>query len=335
MEECFKCGISDQKAKLYDAISGKGLVKVCQRCSVDGDFPVIKRKDPSLDNADKTAPVGGLIKEREKAFEQIKAGRKNPSVRSQDFSLRDLVDQNYRKNIDAERKAWEGVIRNFNWVIMRARRNNNLGQRQLGEMIGEPEVAIRMAEGGVLPKEYVPFLRKLEKVLEINLMENHPFRLEEHQRMLNFKRGSSSKLTISDIRDTPKKREVETIKSSGILSKERMEKEAREQKLLDGDFEYEAPVKEEESYEEKKSMGFFKRIFSRKDKAPETNEGGDSESSVDSLKEDTSKSTLVSNQPKEMPKQVSSTRSSSENPFRADSPTPGRTRAVGKYRWQK
>jgi len=334
MEECFKCGVSEQKAKLYDAISGKGLVKVCQRCSVDGDLPVIRKKDASLDNADKTAPVGGLIREREKAFEQIKAGRRNPSVRNQDFSLRDLVEQNYRKNIDEERKSWPGVLRNFNWVILRARRNKGFGQRQLADMIGEPEIAIRMVERGILPKEYVPFVRKLEKVLEIGLMENHPFRLEEHKRMLDFKSNSSSKLTIADLDGVTKKKEVEMIKSSGILVKERFEKEAKEQKLLDSDVKKEAP--EEESYEEKKSAGFFKRLFSKKEKTSEAEENKDSESSEDEQSKDMAKSSsAVSNPPKEMPKPVSPAHSSSKEVFKSDSPTPGRTRPVPKYRWQK
>ena len=312
MEECFRCGISEQNAKLHNAISDKGIVKVCQRCSIDGDLPVLRKKETSLEIADKTAPVGGLIKEREKAFEHMRAGKKSSVMNRQDFTLRDLVEKNYKENADTERKSWPGVIRNFNWVIMRARRNKGFGQKPLAESIGEPEVAIRMAERGVLPKEYVPFLRKLEKVLEVNLMDDHPFMLEEHKKMLDFRDTSSNRMTISDVKSMAKRKEIEMIKSQGILAKEKADKEAQD--LLD------EPDKLE--YEKKRSSGFFKNIFSKKEKTPEVEEIENSDSSVEDQSEKTLKSTSFSgSQNKEMPK--------------SDSATPGRTRPVPKYRWQK
>ena len=339
MEECFKCGISEQNAKLHSAISDKGIVKVCQRCSVDGDLPVFRKKETSLEIADRTAPVGGLLKEREKAFESMKAGRKNPAMSRQDVNLRELVDNNYKQNIETGKKAWPGVIRNFNWVIMRARRNKGFGQKPLAEAIGEPEVSIRMAESGVLPKEYVPFLRKLEKVLEVNLMDDHPFRLEEHKKMLDFKDTSSNRMTISDVKSMAKRKEIEMIKSQGILAKEREIQEAQE--LLD----------EPEKVEEKKEKpSFFKNIFSKKEKAPEVEEIEDSDSSIgeqsksvfkftsstSSQSKDLGKFTSsVTSQSKDAGKSTSSTSSQNKELFRSDSPTPGRTKSVPKYRWQK
>jgi ribosome-binding protein aMBF1 (putative translation factor) len=344
MEECFKCGISEDKAKLYDAISEKGLVKVCQRCSADGDLPIIKRKDSSLNRADKTAPVGGLIKEREKAFEQIKAGRK--SIRGPEFSLRDLVEENYRKNIDSEKKSWPGVIRNFNWIILRARRNKGLGQKQLAEMIGEPEIAVRMVERGVLPKEYVPLIRKLEGLLEIDLMENNPFRLEEHQRMLNFKSNVPSKVNFVGIRNS-KKREIEMIKSKELLQKEKMEKEAREQRLLE---ELEA---EEEPIGKLDCGGFFKRFFSRKKQESSNQEEIESQEEIHAspiqskevqesssrsysqTRDENRSSSLSLNQTKETSKPVHSNSVLSKEPVKVGALPPGRTKPVAKYRWQK
>lgn len=342
MEECFKCGISEERSKLHDAISGEGIVKICERCTLDGDVPFFRRKETSLASADRTAPVGGLIKEREKAFERIRS-KKSPAIRSSDFSLRDLVEQNYRKNVDEERKSWPGMIRNFNWILLRARRNKGFGQKHLAEAIGEPEIAIRMAERGILPKEYVPFIRKVEKILEIELMDAHPFRLEEHKRMLDFKDTPSNKMTIGELRALAKKKEVETIKSQGILAKERIEQEKEEQKLLDG----ETDAGEATEYEKEKSSGFFKRIFSKKkSSSEETGEGGDFDSSEDGEIKDMSRYTSsTSSQSKEAPKStLSSAGRSKETPklssqskdgFKSDSPTPGRTKLVPKYRWQK
>jgi len=260
MEECFKCRISDQNAKLHSAISEEGIVRVCERCSIDGNFPVLRKEETSLEKADKTAPIGGFIKEREKAFENMKAGRKNPPLSNQDFTLRDLVEKNYKANVDAEKKSFPGAIRNFNWVIMRARRNKGLGQKSLAESIGEPEIAIRMAERGLLPKEYVPFLRKLEKVLDVNLMDKHPFRLEEHTKMLDFKNTPSNRMTVEDLRSIAKKKEIEIIKSKELLAKEKIAKETQE--LLDEE-EPEKGVSLDNSDKEE-SPGFFEKLFSKK-----------------------------------------------------------------------
>lgn len=313
MEECFKCGVSEQNAKLHNAISDKGIVKVCQRCSGDGDLPVLVRKESSLEKADKTAPVGGLIKEREKAFEAMKASRKSSTTGRQDFTLRDLVEKNYKENLDSEKKSWPGAIRNFNWVIMRARRNKGLGQRELAESIGEPEIAIRMAERGTLPKEYVPFLRKLEKVLDVNLMDEHPFMLEEHKRMLDFKDTSSNRMTISDVKDMTKKKEIEVIKSKELLEREKVTQEA--QQLLD-----EQPI-EKEVERKNQSSGFFMKFFSKKEKSPEAEEVNNNDSLVTDKNEKTLNPTSSIAQNKEMPK--------------LNSTTPGRTKPVPKYRWQK
>ncbi|MFH1365440.1 MAG: hypothetical protein ABIH28_02570 [archaeon] len=321
MEECFKCGVSGEKFKLNDAISEKGLVKVCSRCSIDGDVPVMKRKETSLENADRIAPVGGLIKEREKAFEQSKFGRKGPTPSRQDFTLRDLVEKNYKENAGNEKTSFPGITRNFNWVLLRARRNKGFGQKQLADMIGEPEIAVRMAERGILPKEYVPFIRKLERVLEIDLMENHPFRLEEHKKMLDFKESPSKEITIRDVRSMTRRKEIEMIKSKEILAKERTDNEVKKaQELLDEEIEGE---KIEGAMEEKKeSPGFFKRFFSKKEKVPEVEEANDSSPSVNDPSKETSKSLYPSN---DQSKEVSKL-----NPT-----TPGRTRPVQKYRWQK
>ena len=41
--ECAKCGISSDRALLFDAIAGKGIVKICKKCSFDEHLPIITR----------------------------------------------------------------------------------------------------------------------------------------------------------------------------------------------------------------------------------------------------------------------------------------------------
>ena len=43
MNNCFKCGISDEKSMLYDAISDEGIIKVCRKCSFEENLPLIKK----------------------------------------------------------------------------------------------------------------------------------------------------------------------------------------------------------------------------------------------------------------------------------------------------
>ena len=44
MNECFKCGISGEKALLFETITFEGIQKVCRKCSFDIDTPIIKKK---------------------------------------------------------------------------------------------------------------------------------------------------------------------------------------------------------------------------------------------------------------------------------------------------
>jgi hypothetical protein len=186
-----------------------------------------------------------------------------------------------------------------------------------------------MAERGTLPKEYVPFIRKLERVLEVNLMENNPFRLEEHKKMLNLREIPPKEVTVGDLRGMSRKKEIEMIKSKELLAKEQAEREAKEaQELLD------EPEKVE--YEKKRSFNFFKNIFSKKKDLSELEKEESADFSVENqIKEDSKLSLATRSQSKDALKSTSSTSSQSKDGFKSDSPTPGRTKPVPKYRWQK
>jgi DNA-binding XRE family transcriptional regulator len=49
------------------------------------------------------------------------------------------------------------LIKNFNWEVLRVRRQLKLTQMKLGTAVGESELTIRMLERGVVPDEYIIF----------------------------------------------------------------------------------------------------------------------------------------------------------------------------------
>ncbi len=60
-----------------------------------------------------------------------------------------------------------GMVDNFHWIIMRARRARKLTQKQFAEAIEESEEAIKMAEKGVLAKNDLVLVNKIENHLEL------------------------------------------------------------------------------------------------------------------------------------------------------------------------
>jgi len=146
MEECFKCGVSSVRARLFDAISDEGIVKICEKCSFEEHMPIIRR------------PTTFQLKESERkqtVYEKLSraAGIKTPEATDSSFSklkeevtLREIVDRKYQENLPKESAPRPEMIDNFHWIIMRARRMKKLTQAQFAKEIGESEAAIKMAE---------------------------------------------------------------------------------------------------------------------------------------------------------------------------------------------
>ena len=43
MDECFICGITGNKVRLFDAICDNGIFKVCQKCSSNEHIPIVRK----------------------------------------------------------------------------------------------------------------------------------------------------------------------------------------------------------------------------------------------------------------------------------------------------
>lgn len=173
MDVCFRCGSTQS---LYDAISNEGIVKVCERCLNRENLPVIKKVNLTEEGEEKRPTVKERLayisgvkpedrKSRKELFEKMK---------KQDEEIRKITEEKFReelKNTDLKPdiSGDGGLVRNFHWIIMRARRARHLTQKQLADMIYEPEAAVRLAEKGMLPRERERIVKKLENVLKIKI----------------------------------------------------------------------------------------------------------------------------------------------------------------------
>lgn len=168
MRECYFCGISEEKAILYEVIGKEGVVPVCRRCYFkENELPVVERRDPNrIPQAtvrERLAKMNNLTVEREIP--------KAPRRALHDVSLNDLIEKNYRKNLSEVRVDPSDLVPNFHWVVMRKRRQFKISQKELAERISEPAVAIEFLEKGILPQEYETLIKKVEEALKVQLFK--------------------------------------------------------------------------------------------------------------------------------------------------------------------
>ena len=126
MAECIKCGIEDNKALLFDVISPKGIVKICRKCNVEEEFPLIK-KAPKIEGIEEKKGVYERLSkyagiDAEKHKRRFEIDKKEELVRRQNTNLRDLIDKNFKKKVveDKNPELKDKLIHNFHWVVMRA-----------------------------------------------------------------------------------------------------------------------------------------------------------------------------------------------------------------------
>jgi len=241
MGECSICGISEGKAFLFDAISDKGIIKICRNCLEKENFPLIKKTDvyeiPKTQKVYETlSKLSGKKELKEELIEQEK-------------NLKDIVDENFKKVISLKTESPKNLVRNFHWIIMRARKTRHITQKQLGEAISEPEIAIKMAEKGILPEFNYSFIEKLENCLKINLkkkLEPEPVENKSEDtfipsitqsyepvksdiREFGIDLHNTQNLTISDLKKLKEEKEEE------ILGRENFEEENYEEDNEDND----------------------------------------------------------------------------------------------------
>ena len=214
--ECSKCGAPEELAKLFDVISGEGIVKLCQRCLSYDNAPVIKKpSSEQMNNMNKSESMykrlsnsAGLDPEKHKA--NLELSKKKELVKKQEVTLRDLVDQKFDKfGEDKPKKEREDLVDNFHWILMRARRSKKMTVSQLAQEIGESEKSIKLAEQGVLPEKDYNLAIKLEEVLGVRILSREVSeQIAMAKKQLGFDKFSTKSITIADLQKMKKEAEV-------------------------------------------------------------------------------------------------------------------------------
>jgi len=214
--ECFRCGVSGEKVRLFDAISNKGIVKICADCNMTERLPLIKKAtDRQIEES-----------QRQKSVRDMLGGMNRNKMSGREMSLRELVDKNMKERLS---KQPSDLIDNFHWEIQRIRRLRKITREQFAKGISEPESTVRMLEQGILPNNDYKIINKIEGFLQINLRKpgtsgmpdtnqapeqkrrfpaTTPMKTNsEPPRRLGFDRDSSSKIKIADLKEMKKKQE--------------------------------------------------------------------------------------------------------------------------------
>jgi len=185
METCFRCGRNEREVKLLDAISFGEVVKICEECLLIEDMPVIrkpttqqlKESERSYTVKERLRRMAGLDKEKDEIKELAK--------KITDVTLDDLrpktkeEEQKERQELAKEKNKPLNLIDNFHWHILLARKKKKLTRKELAELLGESETAIKMIENKEMPDDPEKLIKKIEQFFGIKLMKEDEEREEE------------------------------------------------------------------------------------------------------------------------------------------------------------
>lgn len=202
MNQCFKCGASGDKTRLFDVVSKEGIVRICGKCLAGENLPIIKKPTTfQLKEAEKEQTFRDNVRQFNSS--PVRSG-KNP----ENVSLRDIVDRNLKLPVKPENKPRPDLIDNFHWVITQTRRAKHISREQFAKDLGESETLVKMVEQGILPENDNLIINKIEGYLGIKLRKPE-FRVQEERKLLGFDKASISNLTISDLKEMKNQREDE------------------------------------------------------------------------------------------------------------------------------
>ena len=229
--KCSVCGVSREKARLLDAISSEGIIKICEACSKEEDMPILRRPTTfQLKESEKELKIHDMLSSvRRQKKESFGEPEKKYEETTKETTLKEIVDKNYEIVVSKEKKPRPDLVDNFHWILMRARRLKKLTQEQLAKEISESTAAIKMAEQGILPEDDYRLVNKLESFLGINLVKGVSkitgFSPEKSPaRIIKFDKETMQDLTIADLKGM--KEQAEKIDESLEENQEQNSEEA-------------------------------------------------------------------------------------------------------------
>ena len=239
--ECFKCGISDSRALLYEIISLKGVKRICRKCLAEENLPILnKPKSFQIKENEFRAPTVYERLSKSSGFNLEKRPEPSIELQKKEKELKLISDSNYESSAQKKNISLDKFVDNFHWVIMRARRSKKLTQEQLGKELGESEMAIKLAEKGIIAEGNTTLIEKFEAYLKIKIVkenersigsflpekqiltgdksveiirEQEPLNISKDIEGSNFKFGDMNvqQIKISDLKSLKQKKEEEIL----------------------------------------------------------------------------------------------------------------------------
>ena len=161
-ENCNRCHISGEKARLFDVIYEGRIGILCERCAIIENIPILKRPDTiQLKATEKNTNVYDRMK--------IMSGYKEPNSNSNFSREQRIRELEKNPKLQLPIKEQLNLVEHFHWEIMKNRRRKGLSHRQLAEAIGESELAIDILEKGKLPEDPEGLIKKLEQFFQVSL----------------------------------------------------------------------------------------------------------------------------------------------------------------------
>ena len=232
MNRCYLCGISDEKALLYEGISKtKGIVNVCRKCFFKDKMPLIVKKEIDFEKINSRETV------KEK-LSRIAHLSPTPAEHVEDKNLKKLIEENFKRELASGQRFPDDLIENYHWVIMRKRRIKGITKEKLAERISEPLIAIESLERGILPKDYSQLIKKVENFFEIRLYKNRSF---DHNDIIAISK-MNSRILMSELQKKNREEKEKYIDVSNLSldeanevysTIEKLEKERNEKKSDD------------------------------------------------------------------------------------------------------
>ena len=237
---CTICKKTSDETKLYSGILESEMVMICDACADDYNVPIIKKPTTSqLDRIDQKYSV------RERM--EVMAGMRKKVPISED--LMNASGTLAKLRAPMKKQLHEDVLDNYSWTLSMARRRRKMTPNQLAEKMQVAPEIIRAVEKGILPKDFEPLFIKIEAYMGIKLLKaqkdtiNFVRRNNEAEKkilasveakMNEAPRDDDSedidveikkdkfKLTLNDLVDIKKRREVRIAKRKAKEEEESM-----------------------------------------------------------------------------------------------------------------
>lgn len=236
---CFKCGL--EKGRLFDTVGEEGIISICEDCSDNEEVPIVKKPFEEafeINNKksvyERLSSVAGVDLDKHRRFED-----RIEEKELQETELKEIVDKKFKDSLSKPLDLENDLVRNFHWIIMRARRLRKLTLSELAREIKESEDILKIIEKGIIPEGGFEIIRKLEIYFEIRIIvEEARKKINISEKKIGFDPISTRVLTIDDLREMKKKKEEEVFDEPEIeikedISEDLIQKEELSQKDID------------------------------------------------------------------------------------------------------